>query len=185
MAEISSGEFISVYSDDQGFLERLCDPSAPTEASLTPAVTRACLSRFWAHVIVGAVECMVREWAAKPGLRDIYAYLNRQSNERKVELLRRAFQMRGIDVDVNAFEDFLAIKYIRNAYVHCGWDESQRAFVQSRGFPGSLLHLEEEHTNRMRVSYYKVMECLGRANMLDTAIELNKRSRSQSPGVPT
>ena len=114
-------------------------------------------------MMVGGVECMIKEWAkSKPMLFDIYSYFEEGSNAERIERLKAAFKLRGLNIDVNRFEDFLVAKYIRNAYVHGEWNETQRIYVAARGFPNSLMSFEKSHFERIKESYMHVMGCLGR-----------------------
>jgi hypothetical protein len=175
-------EFLDAYSDDQIYLEGLetLVNEHPVEAATPEHIKYSSFSRLWAVMMVGSVECMIKEWGVKPGLMDIYSYFDdHQSNQGRVKALVTAFQIRGIAADPEAFEDFLAVKYIRNAYVHGEWNEAHRAFAERKGFPGSLMGFEKAHFLRMKKCYYAVMQCIGTANMLDVVIETNARRAMQ------
>lgn len=167
-------QFIDAYSDDQIYLEMLerLVNAHPTEANVPGSIRYSSFCRLWAVMMVGGVECMVKEWATdKPMLSDIKSYLDKGSNSERLERLKRAFLLRGMQVDAECFEDFLAVKYIRNAYVHGEWVETQRAYVIQRGFPDSLMSFDKTHFERMKASYIHVMNKLGMANALNTYLE--------------
>lgn len=167
-------EFIDAYSDDQIYLDMLegLVNTHPVE-SLTPDnIKYSSFSRLWAVMMVGGVECMIKEWAKnKPMLSDIYSYFDSGSNADRVDKLKSAFQQRGIEVDVEHFENYLAIKYIRNAYIHGEWNENQRLFIIQRGFPDSLIGFDQHHFTKMKESYCHVMNCMGMANAFNSFIE--------------
>ncbi|MGJ7565263.1 hypothetical protein ACSFBM_15530 [Variovorax sp. GB1R11] len=163
-------EFISAYSDDQIYIEMLENlvNSHPVEAHAPDSVKYSSFARLWAVMMVGAVECMIKEWAKnRPNLQDIYAYFEKGPNEGRIHRLEAAFKSRGLHVDSNCFQDYLAIKYIRNAYVHGEWSEPQRSFVESRGFPGSVMLFNQADYERMKDSYKHVMNNLGMASVAD------------------
>lgn len=166
-----TSEFIDAYSDDQIYLhliEELVN-SHPTESLVPDSIKYSSFSRLWAVMMVGGVECMIKEWASGSALQaDIYSYLDKVPNKDRLVRLEKAFQLRGLSVDSEAMQDFLAVKYIRNAYIHATWNESQRSFVVSRGFPSDLMHFEEGHFKRMQTCYIHVMNNLGMVKAFET-----------------
>lgn len=161
-------EFIDAYSDDQLYLQMLEElvNSHPSESTVPSGIKYSSFCRLWAVMMVGGVECMIKEWAGdKTGLSDIYSYFERASNAQRLERLQKAFLKRRIEVDPQRFEDFLAVKYIRNAYVHGEWNEEQRTYVTQRGFPKTLMSFDAEDFMRMKESYDHVMKCLGMAKV--------------------
>ena len=166
-------EFIDAYSDDQIYLDMLegLVNSHPTESVVPGSIKYSAFSRLWAVMMVGGVECMIKEWARnESALHDVYSYFDQGSNEQRVERLRNAFKLRGIEAKIDHFEDFLAVKYIRNAYVHGEWNHMQRDYVVQRGFPGTLMSFDASHFSRMKASYVHVMQCLGMAKIFTTLL---------------
>lgn len=164
-----TSEFIDAYSDDQIYLHMLegLVNSHPTETTVPDSIKYSSFSRLWAVMMVGGVECMIREWASGSPLQaDIYSYFEQGPNSDRLARLEEAFKIRGLRVDAEAMQDYLAVKYIRNAYIHAAWNESQRQFVVDRGFPPNLIHFEEQHFKRMQRCYIHVMNNLGMANAL-------------------
>jgi hypothetical protein len=167
-------EFIDAYSDDQIYLEMLVGlvNAHPLEAHAPDSIKYSSFSRLWAVMMVGAVECMIKEWAQhKPMLSDIYSYFDNGSNVDRIAKLTKAFSLGGMNVNADHFENFLAIKYIRNAYVHGKWNDDQRSYVVQRGFPNTLMTFEETHFIKMKDSYFHVMQCLGMANAFNAVLE--------------
>lgn len=166
-----TSEFIDAYSDDQIYLHMLegLVNTHPVEANVPDSIKYSSFSRLWAVMMVGGVECMIKEWtASRPRLSDIYAYFQNGPNDKRLERLENAFKLRGLPVDSGAFQDYLAIKYIRNAYIHAEWSESQRSFVVARGFPNDIMHFDATHFERMKNCYLHVMNNLGMANALES-----------------
>lgn len=166
-------EFIDAYSDDQIYLNMLegLVELHPSESMVPASIRYSAFSRLWAVMMVGGIECMIKEWARdESGLQDIYSYFDQGSNAQRVERLRNAFNLRRIEAKIDHFEDFLAAKYIRNAYVHGEWSQAQREYVMQRGFPGTLMSFDASHFNRMKTSYLHVMQCLGMANAFNTLL---------------
>lgn len=167
-------EFSDAYSDDQIYLEMLegLINAHPVEANTPDSIKYSSFCRLWAVMMVGGVECMIKEWAQhKPLLVDIYSYFENGSNANRIERLRSAFKLRGLNIEAEHFEDFLAVKYIRNAYVHGEWIETQRRYVIARGFPASLMSFEKSHFYRMKESYIHIMNCLGMVNAFNSLLE--------------
>ncbi len=164
-------EFIDAYSDDQIYLHMLegLVNSHPAEASVPDSLKYSSFSRLWAVMMVGGVECMIREWASGNKLQaDIYSYFDKGTNSDRLARLQEAFRLRGLLLDSEAMRDYLAVKYIRNAYIHASWNESQRDFVVSRGFPSDLMHFDEKHFKRMQTCYLHVMKNLGMAKAIES-----------------
>jgi len=167
-------EFIDAYSDDQIYLQVLEElvNAHPVEGGAPNSIKYSSFCRLWAVMMVGGVECMIKEWAkGNSTLFDIYAYFDEGSNSGRIEKLKNAFKLRGLDVDVDLFEDFLAVKYIRNAYVHGEWNKTQNAFAVQRGFPSTVMNFDQSHFERMKKSYDHVMSRLGLAKAIATYLE--------------
>lgn len=179
-------EFIDAYSDDQIYLNMLEDlvNSHPVEAFTPDSIKYSSFSRLWAVMCVGGVECMIKEWAQKhPMLSDIYSYFDSGSNDERVNRLKNAFVIRGINVDTEYFENFLAIKYIRNAYVHADWNKAQQEFVIQRGFPSSLMLFDQMHFIKLKESYFHVMNCLGMAAAFNAMMEIHFKKTLSEPDL--
>ncbi len=166
-------EFIEAYSDDQIYIDMLEDlvNSHPSESIVTESIKYSAYSHLWSVMMVGGIECMIKEWArADSAMHDVYSYFENGSNAERIERLLKAFTLRRIDAKIKHFEDFLAIKYIRNAYIHGEWNQNQREYVEKQGFPRTLMSFEKNHFERMKLSYFHVMQCLGIANTFNTLL---------------
>ena len=166
-------EFIDAYSDDQIYLDMLeaLVASHPSESAVPETIKYSAFARLWSVMMVGGIECMIKEWARdESAMHDVYSYFDIGSNAERIERLQKAFSLRGINPKIEHFEDFLAVKYIRNAYVHGEWNSNQRDYIVTRGFPSSLMSFEASHFVRMKSSYVHVMQCLGLANAFNTLL---------------
>ena len=167
-------EFIDAYSDDQIYLEmieRLVN-NDPVESVVPDSIKYSSFCRLWIVMMVGSIEMMIKKWAKPEWLMaDIAAYLEKGTNEEKIDGLFKAIEMRGLQPDRDCFEVFLACKFIRNAYVHGEWNENQRQYVESKNLPSTTMKFSLEHFNRIKKSYYHILNKLGMANALNTVIK--------------
>ena len=168
-----TSEFIDAYSDDQIYLDMLegLVNAHPSESAVPDHIKYSSFSRLWAVMMVGGVECMIKEWSRDEStLHDVYSYFEKIPNAERIERLLKAFALRGINAEVEQFERFLAVKYIRNAYVHGEWNEVQRQYVAQQGFPKTLMSFDAQHLEKMKSSYFHVMKCLGMAKCFNTIL---------------
>ncbi len=159
-------EFIEAYSDDQIYLTMIEDlvNEHPIEANVPDNIKYSSFSRLWLVMMVGAIESMIKCWNNGNVLwSDIASYLDRQPNNERVDNLANAFKNIGLDIDSEMFKDFLAFKYIRNAYIHSNWNDSQRNYVASRNFPKNVMNFEKDHFERMKAVYIHILNNLGMA----------------------
>ncbi|MGB3298014.1 MAG: hypothetical protein WBA76_07075 [Phormidesmis sp.] len=98
---------------------------------------------------------MLERWKERDNLSILNEYFESGSNSERVESLRDAFIASGINVQPDVFDDYLAIKYIRNAIVHASWKTSagnvkqnQLDWIVERGFPSDTRKLTSEHWQR-------------------------------------
>jgi hypothetical protein len=167
-------EFIDAYSDDQIYLSMIKElvDNHPVESTVPEKIKYSSYCRLWTVMMVGSIEAMVKVWDTGDFLwADIAAYFDKKSNENRVEDLKNAFQLRGVDVDVEMFKDFLAIKYIRNSYIHSNWNETQRKYAISRNFPGDVMNFEPRHFDRMQAVHHHIMNGLGMIHASNFALK--------------
>ncbi len=166
-------EFIDAYSDDQIYLTLIEDlvNRHPVESGVPDSIKYSSFCRLWVSMAVGSIEAMIKIWNTGDALwADIATYLNKKSNEDRIRDLRASFELRGLKLDPEIFKDFLALKYIRNAYIHSSWSPSQQKYVVSRGFPGNMMHFEKSHLDRMQIVYQELMNGLGMINALNASL---------------
>lgn len=164
-------EFIDAYSDDQIYLSMIQDlvDSHPVESLVPEKIKVSSFCRLWIVMMVGSIESMIKVWNTGDAFwSDIASYFNKQTNENRVDRLMESFRIRGLNVDDAMFQDFLAIKYIRNAYIHSEWSASQREFAVSRGFPSDVMNFNSGHFKRMQAVYVHVMNNLGKVHALNS-----------------
>lgn len=168
-------EFIDAYSDDQIYLEmieRLVNEH-PVEANVPEKIKYSSFARLWVVMMVGSIESMITEWSKdEPLMKDIGSYLDRGKNDDRIEQLSASLKLRGLNVDEEVFRDYLAIKYIRNAYVHGDWKyPKQKEYVVKCGFPGSCNEFSKENFERFKECFYHILKCLSFAKLQCTSIK--------------
>lgn len=173
-------EFIDAYSDDQLYLEvieKLINEH-PVEGNVPDNIKYSSFCRLWIVMMVGSIEMIIKKWAVpEPMMLDVAKYFDDGSNEERIQRLYKAFEIRGLKPDHQCFNDYLACKYIRNAYVHGAWKEEQRKYVQEQGLPSTTMKFTPEHYERVKKSYYHLMNGLGMANVMNTAIKSKGRAQ--------
>lgn len=150
-------EFTDTYSDDILYLRDA------REALLThplrrdiPELCNASLCRVYAILMVGSIEAMLERWLDRDNLEILSVYFARGiSNEERVSTLCSAFIEKGINVKKDVFDDYLAIKYIRNAIVHASWEtqsgnlkQEQIDWILKREFSADTRKLTSTHWQR-------------------------------------
>jgi hypothetical protein len=115
------------------------------------------MCRVYAILMVGNIEAMLERWLDRDHLDILTVYFaKKSSNEDRVNNLRSAFILNGINVKKEVFDDYLAIKYIRNAIVHASWTSQSKSLKQEqidwivgRGFPSDTRRLDLTHWQRI------------------------------------
>lgn len=163
-------EFIDAYSDDQIYLEMIENlvNQHPVEGNIPDSIKYSSFCRLWIVMMVGSIEMMIKKWAMpnQAGMADIASYFEQGTNEERLQRLFDAFRIRGFEPDELMFDDYLAYKYIRNAYVHGEWKETQRRYVESKGLPSTLMNFTPSHYKRVKESYYHILNLLGMSNTM-------------------
>lgn len=158
-------EFIDAYSDDQVFLQllELLVENDATERLTPESIKYSSYCRLWSVMTIGSMEMIIKKWHKGDRLgRDIASYFDGgQKNEDRINRLITAFSTRNITITNDILADFLAIKYIRNAYIHGDWQyDSNRKYVISRKFPDNLMKFTKENFDRMKLIHDEVMKAL-------------------------
>ena len=167
-------EFIDAYSDDQIYLELIENlvNEHSVEGNVPERIKYSSFCRLWIVMMVGSIEMLIRKWAVpKDMMADITTYFDNGTNEERLERLYKAFETGGLKPQRDCFDDYLACKYIRNAYVHGEWNENQRIYVESKGLPSTIMEFTPEHYERVKKSYYHIMNGLGMANAMNAVIK--------------
>ncbi|HEX6508055.1 MAG TPA: hypothetical protein VF221_10515 [Chloroflexota bacterium] len=147
------GEFIDSYSDDLIYLREaraalLTHPLSPEWAFADH--WDACAGRVASVFMIGSIEAMLETWREKDsrGILDNY-FSDKVTNGARISALQQAFTEAGIDVDPAVFEDYLAVKYLRNTIIHGRWKEHEKEWLEGRGFPTDVRSLKREHLDRI------------------------------------
>jgi hypothetical protein len=177
-----NSEFIDVWSDDLIYLQegRNAILTHPLR-QVIPTPYDASSARLLAVVIVGGIEMMLDAWRHRDRLMILDRWFSKkrqnEPNEEKVQRLYDAFRQKKIEVDRKVFDDYLAIKYLRNTLIHSDWKNDQKKWVESRDFPGDTRKLTSEHWNRMLSINQSMMYYIALTGLLDPAA-LNKNPYS-------
>lgn len=174
-------EFIEAYSDDQIYLillEKIVE-NDPQESLCPERIKYSSYCRLWSVMMIGSIEMMIKKWNTGDELwQDIYSYFESGPNDVRIDRIKQAFSIRKITLDDAIYKDLLAIKYIRNAYVHGDWNASQKTYVVGRGFPDSLMSFSRKNLIRFKEVYESIMNALGMINALNAIA--GGKSRGQS-----
>ena len=170
-----TNEFIDAYSDDQIFvhmLDALIDQSA-TESGTPERIKVSSCCRLAAVLAIGSIESMVVHFSSRiPGCEELADFAKPNDNRKKVERLKRFLRSSGIDIEDDVLEDYLAVKYIRNAYVHSNWSGKQQIFTVSRGFPADVMQFQRSHFERIKKTHITLMNYVGMASALRDMIAM-------------
>ena len=151
-------EFTDTYSDDilylrEGRVALLTHPLRVESSELC----NASFCRLYAIMMIGSIEAMIEHWRTTDSLKILDAYFAPEiTNGDRIKSLRDAFVSNGINVRQDVFDDYLAIKYLRNVMVHASWEsqsgklrQEQVEWIASRKFPTDTRKLTEEHWQKM------------------------------------
>jgi len=145
-------EFIDAYEDDLIYI--LEAQKALFTHPLKFVYEKAAIASFTRVYIVTAVneiEIIIKKWADKDYRNILSVYFSEKStNGERVNALYSAFKKAGINVDLEIFKDYLALKYLRNTIVHGEWREGEKEWITERGFPNDVREFNEEHFNRVK-----------------------------------
>lgn len=154
-------EFIDTYSDDLIFLHQarsalLTHPLNGWYALAQLVDSSAC--RMLTVFMIGSIEAMLEAWRDQDHLGVLDPYFAKDvPNGERVSSLYEAFVAVGIQVDRGVFDDYLAIKYLRNTIVHGKWKENEKKWLDSRGFPTDTRKLTKECFDRIEHVYENMM----------------------------
>lgn len=146
-------EFIDTYSDDliyihEGRAALLTHPLKSEYAAQEYLDASFC--RMLAVFVVGSIEAMLESWRDREHGTVLETYfMESKSNDIRVSSLYKAFCEVGIQVDRQIFDDYLAIKYLRNTIVHGRWKEHEKQWLDKCDFPTDTRKLTKEHLDRI------------------------------------
>ncbi|OHU94753.1 hypothetical protein BIW53_12005 [Pseudoalteromonas byunsanensis] len=150
-------EFTDTYSDDLIHLQEartalLTHPLRNENSDLC----NASFCRIYSIMMIGSIEAMLERWCERDNFNILNEYFAPGiPNENRIKNLREVFVEKGINVQAKVFEDYLAIKYIRNAIVHASWKtakgklkQDQLDWINERGFPTDTRKLTSKDLER-------------------------------------
>jgi hypothetical protein len=148
------GEFIDTYSDDLITIHeaRAAAYTHPLRGdyAFAESLLDASFCRILAVLVIGGIEAMLESWRERDKFKVLDKYFAKDvTNGARVESLYRAFSEAGIHVDKEIFDDYLAIKYLRNTIIHGRWKEYEKDWLDRRGFPTDTRRLAKHHLNKI------------------------------------
>jgi len=147
------GEFIDTYSDDLITIHeaRAAVYTHPLRGDYAFAeLLDASFSRILVVFVVGGIEAMLESWRDRDGFNVLEKYFAQKvTNGERVTSLYQAFSDAGIHVDRQIFDDYLAIKYLRNTIIHGRWKQHEKDWLDARGFPSDTRKLTKEHLDKI------------------------------------
>jgi len=148
-------EFIDTYSDDIIYLiEARKDLLTHPFRTENKELCDASFCRLLIVFIVGGIEAMLQHWIEEFGVQELAIYFEKDvKNSERVQALYNAFKKKGVNVDIEILNDYLAIKYLRNTICHARWYTHEREWCKKRGFPTDVRKLSEEDLYRILEVY--------------------------------
>lgn len=148
------GEFIDTYSDDLITIHeaRAAAYTHPLRGdyAFAESLLDASFCRILAVFVIGGIEAMLESWRERDKFKVLDKYFARDvTNGNRVGSLCQAFSDAGIHVDKEIFDDYLAIKYLRNTIIHGRWKEYEKDWLDERGFPTDTRRLTKHHLNKI------------------------------------
>jgi hypothetical protein len=147
-------EFIDTYSDDLITIHK-----ARTAAYTHPlrgdyafaeSLLDASFCRILVVFVVGGIEAMLESWRHHDRFKVLENYFAQNvNNGERVTSLYQAFSDAGILVDRQVFDDYLAIKCLRNTIIHGRWKDYEKQWLEVRGFPTDTRKLKKEHLDKI------------------------------------
>jgi hypothetical protein len=147
-------EFIDTYSDDLITIHeaRAAAYTHPLRGDYAFAelLLDASFCRILVVFVVGGIEAMLESWRDRDRFNVLEKYFARNvKNGDRVTSLYQAFSDAEIHVDREVFDDYLAIKYLRNTIIHGRWKEYEKDWLDARGFPSDTRKLTKEHLDKI------------------------------------
>lgn len=149
------GDFFLSYADDLAYLRDARDAlhTHPFRLPLWDLIDGS-FARQHAIATVGAVELAINHFKQFEPELETY-FKARAPNGEKIRSLGGVLVRMhgagetGTEIDLEVIEDYLAVKYIRNAVEHARYKDYERQHVIARGFPASVLDLRAEHLDKI------------------------------------
>ena len=159
-------EFIDTFSDDLIYLKeaRAALLTHPLRREFGPLLD-ASFCRLMAVFVIGSIEAMLEAWRDRDQINVLDKYFAKGlKNDARIRGLFDAFHDAGLRVDEKVFDDYLAIKYLRNTIVHGKWKECEQELLLKCEFPTDSRKLTKEHLDRIEhvsqnMMLYIVLTC--------------------------
>lgn len=165
-------EFIDTYSDDLLALHeaRIALYTHPLRGEYAFAeLLNASFCRIFVVFVVGGIEAMLESWRDRDRLEVLGKYFAPNvKNVDRITNLYRAFSDAGIQVDKEVFDDYLAIKYLRNTIIHGQWKEYEKDWLEARSFPSDSRKLTRLHWDRIERVNQSMMLYIALTGIADT-----------------
>ena len=165
-------EFIDTYSDDLITIHeaRAASYTHPlrSDFAFAESLLDASFCRILIVFVIGGIEALLESWQDRDKLNVLDKYFAKGvSNGDRIKSLCNAFLNAGIQVDEDVFNDYLAIKYLRNTIIHHGWRSKERDWIDERGFPRDTRELKKEHLDRIEHVNQNMMLYIALTGMTD------------------
>lgn len=107
--------------------------------------------RMYIILMIAGIENAINSWKEQDNLLILKIYFKKKaSNEQKINSLYEAFVQHGLIVDKSVFDDYLAIKYLRNDIIHAGNSKPyERDWIVTRGFPLNIMQFNSSHWEKI------------------------------------
>ncbi len=146
-------EFIDTYSDDLINIHeaRAAAYTHPLRGDYAFAelLLDASFCRMLVVFVVGGVEAMLESWRDHDRFNVLKYFAQNMTNRDRVTSLYEAFLHAGIQVDRHVFDDYLAMKYLRNTIIHGRWKEYEKEWLDAHGFPTDTRRLTKDHLDKI------------------------------------
>ena len=157
-------EFIDAYSDDLIYiLEARRALFTHPLMSVSEKIADASFSRLYLVTAVSGVEIAMKKWSHRSVILNSY-FSEKSTMEERINALYSAFQRVGINVDVEIFKDYLALRYLRDTILNGEWKEDEKAWVRERNFPTDIREFTKEHFARIHEIVENMMHYVFLAN---------------------
>jgi len=147
-------EFIDTYSDDLITIReaRSAAYTHPLRGNyaFAESLLDASFCRILVVFVIGGIEAMLESWRGRDRFKVLEKYFaEKGTNGERVTILHQAFSDAGLQVDRQVFDDYLAIKYLRNTIIHGKWKEHEKEWLDARGFPTDTRELKKKHLDKI------------------------------------
>jgi hypothetical protein len=147
-------EFIDTYSDDLITIHeaRTAAYTHPLRGdyAFAESLLDASFCRILVVFVVGGIEAMLESWRHLDRFNVLEKYFAQNvTNGARVKTLHQAFSDAGLQVDKQIFDDYLAMKYLRNTIIHGKWKQYEKDWLDERGFPTDTRKLKKEHLDKI------------------------------------